>query len=156
TGRLGATFADFFLQVMGVGAYSIPILIMLLGWMWIRSTPINSPWAKSFGSMMLVVSTCAALGMAPAWRPIAGAIPAGGQMGSVFAEWLVASMNTIGALLVTSVCWIVSLYLVSTFEMSRLAVLFRRPLAILRSVAERWRAWRERQAERARERAVKR
>ena len=37
TGRVGAFFADFFLQTLGLGAYAVPILILLLGWMWIRS-----------------------------------------------------------------------------------------------------------------------
>ena len=31
TGRVGAFFADFLLQSLGLGAYAVPILILLLG-----------------------------------------------------------------------------------------------------------------------------
>jgi S-DNA-T family DNA segregation ATPase FtsK/SpoIIIE len=156
TGHLGAILADVFLQTMGVGAYSIPVLILLLGWMWIRSAPIASPWAKSLGSVLLVTSTCAALGLAPGWRPIGGAIPAGGLLGSVLADTLVGSMNLLGALLVTGACWIVSLYMVSKFEMASVAVWFRGPLSAGRGLAARWNEWRVRRAMLAKERAEQR
>ena len=32
TGVVGAYFADFFLQALGLGAYAIPALILILGW----------------------------------------------------------------------------------------------------------------------------
>ena len=47
-------------------------------------------------------------------------IPAGGLVGSVLADALVASMNLTGAILTVAACWIVSLYLVSQFEMAHL------------------------------------
>src|SRR5580693_9346757 len=97
TGRVGAFMADLFLQSFGLAAYAIPILVLLLGWKWIRSSPIEAPWAKTVGAGALVVSTCAALGLGPDWKPIAGAIPAGGQLGTVEAEYLAASMNVTGA-----------------------------------------------------------
>ncbi|MBZ5605153.1 MAG: DNA translocase FtsK, partial [Acidobacteriia bacterium] len=160
TGRIGAFFADLFLQSFGLAAYAIPMLILLLGWKWIRSSPISTPSAKTFGAILLVSSTCAALGMATTWRPIAGVIPAGGLAGSILADYLLASMNLTGAALFTGACWIVSIYLVSTFEMSRLPVWFRGPIAWIRAIASKfsrsWIAWRENRARAAKERAQKR
>jgi DNA segregation ATPase FtsK/SpoIIIE, S-DNA-T family len=160
TGRVGAFLSDLLLQAFGLAAYAIPALILLLGWKWIRSSPIEAPWAKIIGSALLVGSTCAAFGLLPDWHPVAGVIAAGGIAGSVAADELRASMNTTGAGLATAACWIVSLYLVSRFEMSRLTnwlrILFRGPIAWSKSIGERWAAWRSSRVRMAKQRAEKR
>jgi len=156
TGRVGAFFADFFLQTLGLGAYAVPILILLLGWMWIRSAAIEAQSAKILGAGMFLTATCTAFGFASRWQPITGGIPAGGLIGTVLADYLVASMNLTGAALFTAGCWIAALYLVSTFEMSRLPAWFRVPLNLFRAIAARFREWRESRVMAARERAAKR
>src|ERR1700735_4224479 len=83
TGLVGAYFADFFFQSLGLGAFAIPALILALGWKWIRSAPISAPLIKMAGAVLLLSSTCAALGMISSWRPIGGMIPAGGLTGSI-------------------------------------------------------------------------
>ncbi len=153
TGLAGAYFADFFLQTLGLGAYAIPVLILMLGWMWIRSAEIVSSGIKLAGAILLVASTCSALGLISGWRPIAGMIPAGGLIGSILADALIGSMNLTGAILTVTACWIVSLYLVSTFEMAHVLVWFRRPTQWIMGAAARFRAWREERARRARLRA---
>jgi S-DNA-T family DNA segregation ATPase FtsK/SpoIIIE len=159
TGRVGALTADLLLQSCGLAAYAIPLLILLVGWKWIRSSPIESPWIKVVGSTLLIASTCAGFGLTT-WRPIAGEIPAGGQAGAVVADYLIASMNLTGALLLTAMCWIVSIYLVSAFQMSLLAGWFRGPIAALKAswngianLGSRFIAW---QSERARMRMLRR
>ncbi len=156
TGRVGAFFADFFLQTLGLGAYAVPALILLLGWMWIRSAAIEAQWAKVIGAGMFLTATCTAFGFFTPWQPIAGAIPAGGLIGSVLAEYLVSSMNLTGAVLFTAGCWIVALYLVSSFEMSRLSGWLQAPLSWLSGIAARFRAWRESRAMAAKARAERR
>jgi DNA segregation ATPase FtsK/SpoIIIE, S-DNA-T family len=156
TGRVGALLADFLLQAFGLAAYGIPVLILLIGWHWIRSSPIEAPWAKTVGGLMLLASTCTAFGLGPTWTPIANAVPASGLAGSLMADYLLSSMNLTGAALVTAACWIVSLYLISTFQMSRVGVWLRGPLAILSRLRGRWSAWRAERARRAKERAEKR
>jgi len=156
TGRVGAFFADLFLQTLGLGAYAVPVLILLLGWMWIRSAPIKAQWAKVLGAAMFLASTCTALGFASTWQPLTGGIPAGGLLGSILAEALVSSMNMTGAVLFTLGCWIVAIYLVSSFEMSRLPGWFRAPLNLVSAIAARFRDWRESRAMAARARAEKR
>ncbi len=155
TGRVGAFFADFLLQTLGLGAYGVPGLILLLGWMWIRSAPIEAQWAKVLGGGMFLAATCTAFGFVN-WQPITGSIPAGGLLGLVLADYLVSAMNLTGAALFTAGCWIVSIYLVSTFEMSRLPGWFRVPLSWLSSIAARFRAWRDARAAEAKARAERR
>jgi len=157
TGKLGAIVSDLFLQSLGLAAYAIPVLVLLLGWKWIRSSPIESPGIKVVGGALFIASTGAGFGLTT-WNPIAGGIPAGGMAGGLAADYLIASMNLTGALLCTGASWIVSVYLVSKFEVSMLANLFRGPFgriagwikALVNGVASlftRFSAW---QSERAR------
>jgi len=150
TGLAGAYFADFFLQILGLGAYAIPLLILILGWMWIRSAEIDSSGFKLAGALLLVASTCCAFGLIPNWRPIAGAIPAGGLIGSVLADALVGTMNLTGTILTVTACWIVSIYLISRFEMAHVLAWFRRPGEWIAGAAARFHAWREERARRTR------
>jgi S-DNA-T family DNA segregation ATPase FtsK/SpoIIIE len=156
TGRLGALVSDWLLQTFGLAAYGVPALILMLGWKWIRSAWIQAPWAKLLGSAMLMGATCAALGFAPGWHPIANAVPAGGFVGLVLVDALVSSMNLTGAAMFTAVCWILGLYLFTTFEMARLPRWFRVPAGWGRAFSARWHAWREKRGLIARERAQKR
>ena len=167
-GRAGATLADFLLQAFGFAAYAIPVLTLLLGWSWVRSAPIHTPWAKLAGSILLVSASCAAFGFATTWRPIADSLPAGGVVGGILADGLVASMNLTGAAMFTGVCWILGLYLVSTFEMSKLAKWFGSPASFFGRSLNRmfagmfsgaqggWQKWREARGRIAKERAEKR
>src|SRR5229473_3100490 len=153
TGRIGAFMSDFLLQALGLGAYAVPVLMLLLSWRWIWSAPIEAPWVKTIGATMLLTSTCAAFGLGPGWRPIASAIPAGGLVGSVMADFLMSSMNLAGAALFTAAVWVVSIYLVSKFEMSRLPVWFRGPIGWGKKLGARWSAWLSQRAIMAKQRA---
>ncbi len=125
-GRVGSYTSDFLLQTLGWAAYTIPLLLLALGMKWIWSSEIHAPWIRVVGAGLWVCSTCTALGMT-GWRPIGGAIPAGGLFGLVLADFLVGNMNMMGALIFTVASWIVSLYLVSTFEVAMLKRLAQWP-----------------------------
>jgi len=167
-GRTGAALADILLQAFGFAAYAVPVLTLLLGWNWVRSAPIHTPWAKLTGSAMLVSASCAAFGFATTWRPIADSLPAGGVVGGILADTLMASMNLTGAAMFTGVCWILGLYLVSTFEVSKLARWFGTPASWFGRAVNRmstgmfsgarggWQRWREARGRIAKERAEKR
>ena len=160
TGLVGASISDVLLQGFGLGAYVLPLLILLLAWRWLRGSAIAAPWARVAGGLAWIASTCTALGLFKDWHPIAGALPAGGLIGLVTAEYAVSKLNLTGAVLVTGAVWILSLYLISTFEMSRLPAWFAAPIRIVMGIWERLAAWRakwiERSQQRAQERAEKR
>jgi S-DNA-T family DNA segregation ATPase FtsK/SpoIIIE len=154
TGRAGAYLSDMFLQTLGLAAYSIPLFVWAIGWKWLRSKPIGSAWAKTLGAFVLIGSSSAVLGLLlPDWRPISRVIPASGLIGGLLASSLSASLNLTGAVMTAAACWILSLYLVSKFEMSRLPGWFRIPLGWWRSCASRVAAWREERVRRAHMRA---
>jgi DNA segregation ATPase FtsK/SpoIIIE, S-DNA-T family len=160
TGPLGAGISDLLLQLLGFTAYALPVLIIMLAWKWLRSEPVGAPYAKLLGAFLLLGSVCTALALGPNWKPIGGVLPAGGLLGALLADYLIRNMNITGAALVTSGCIVISVYLVSTFSVARLAVWFAGPIAWWRHMGDRWRKWkleRTRLAEaKAKQRAEKR
>jgi S-DNA-T family DNA segregation ATPase FtsK/SpoIIIE len=153
TGLVGASISDLLLQGFGLGAYAVPILVLMLAWQWMRGIEIAAPWARIVGGFAWVGATCTALGFFKEWHPIADAIPAGGLIGGVMADYLMSAMNLTGAVLVTFAVWILSLYLVSTFEMSRLPAWFHPPIQGIGKVSAQLMIWRARWKERAQQRA---
>ncbi len=117
-GPAGALLADFLLQGFGLGAFLVPLALVALAWKWLRSKPIEAPWAKTIGALLLLSSSCTALALAPGWRLFSGAITAGGVWGLILSHWLVAEFNTTGAALVVGTCWLLSLYLISSFSLA--------------------------------------
>ncbi len=155
TGRVGSYLSDFLLQTMGWAAFTIPLLLFGLGFKWIWSTEIHTPWIRVFGALIWTSSSCATLGLT-GWRLYNGAVPAGGLIGLVLADWLETNMNLVGAVLATLAAWVLSLYLVSTFEVARLKVWFATPIEWMRVWSATLAAWRERRAMRAKQKAEQR
>ena len=152
-GLYGSYTSDFFFQLMGFGALGIPVLLWMLAWRWIRSDDIGSPWVKASGSVLFFLSVCTALSIGPEWRPWNGAFSAGGILGVLIADSLKASLNMTGAVLLTSISLILSIYLISTFSMAKLAIWLSRPLHFLTTLRERWSHWRAVRREMALEKA---
>jgi DNA segregation ATPase FtsK/SpoIIIE, S-DNA-T family len=154
-GYPGSYLADLLFQSFGATAFLFPLLVFLLAWKWIRSEELMAGGAKLFGSFLLTLSLCAALSFLP-WTLYGGGIRLGGIFGLELASWLVGSLNVAGAVLVTLTVVILSVYLVSTFTLSKLAEWFARPIAWWQRRVEAFRAWRERMEDRAREKALAR
>ena len=72
------------------------------------------------------------------------------------ADYAVSKMNLTGAVLVTGAVWILSLYLISTFEMSRVPAWFAAPIRLALAAWERLAAWRTKWIERSQQRAQRR
>ena len=153
TGFAGSYIADFALQMLGLAALSLPVLLWLLAWKWVRSTPIEAPSVKISGALLLLLSTCTALSIGRPWRPLGGAFSAGGILGTLLADCLLRSLNLAGTILLTAICLIVSIYLISTFSMAALARWFAGPLRVLAAWNARWENWREQRRQLAQERA---
>ena len=131
-GYPGAWFSDLLLQGFGIGAFVFPLLLFGLAWKWVRSDEIEAGAIKISGTVMLLLSLTAAVSFAPRLALFSGAIPIGGLLGLLLAHYLMHALNTTGAILLTITTLIVSVYLVSTFTMSKLAVWFAGPLRFLR------------------------
>jgi len=153
TGLAGSHIADFCFQLLGLTAFSIPVLLWLLAWKWIRSKPIQAATVKVLGSVMLFLSVSTALEIRPFWRPWDGAFSPGGVVGILTAGSLMSSLNLMGTVLLTGICLILSLYLISRFSMASAARWLAGPLRFLNRLYARWASWRGQRMALARERA---
>jgi len=159
-GYPGAFAADLLLQMFGLAAFIFPVLTLLLAWKWVRSEEVAAPVVKIIGTALLLASLCAAGSFPRGWAVFGGAIRLGGTAGQLLASWLLSTMNIAGAAVLTLTSLIVSVYLVSSFTMSKLATWFAGPIAFFERLGARWSGWREarrrRREERAREKAAAR
>jgi DNA segregation ATPase FtsK/SpoIIIE, S-DNA-T family len=152
----GAYLSDFLLQAFGIAAFLWPLLAFLLAWKWIRSEEVEAPVAKLFGTVLLVSSACAGGSLFGTWRLYNHTIAIGGVLGIALADYLLANLNLAGAIVATATSLVVSVYLVSTFTLSKLAQWFAGPIAWWQRRMEAWRAWRRQRRERAIQRAAER
>jgi S-DNA-T family DNA segregation ATPase FtsK/SpoIIIE len=151
-GYPGSYLSDLFFQIFGAAAFLFPLLTFLLSWKWIRSEELEAGGVKIFGSILLTLALSAALSFVP-FRLFGGNIRIGGTLGLTLANYLVDSLNVIGALVITLTAIVISIYLVSTFTLATLAGWLAGPAAWFAARGETWRAWRERAHQRAIEKA---
>ncbi|MDQ2900196.1 MAG: DNA translocase FtsK [Acidobacteriota bacterium] len=142
TGPVGAHVADLFVQAFGAAAFLLPCFAFAVGWKWMRSEPVEAPIVKLVGFVLFVASFCAGAALGPDWRIFQKSIPVGGAAGFVLADDLRRAFNYAGAAIVTTTALIVSIYLLTTFTISKLAEWAAPPIAWLRRAIERWRDWR--------------
>jgi S-DNA-T family DNA segregation ATPase FtsK/SpoIIIE len=141
-GYPGAWISDLFLQGFGAAAFLFPLLSFLLAWKWIRSDDIAAGGIKFAGSVLLTLALSAGFSFAPL-HLFGGMIPIGGTFGLALARYLVDGLNLTGALLVTLTTILISVYLVSTFTVAKLAEWFAGPMAFYHARVDAWHAWRE-------------
>ena len=115
TGIVGAYFADAMLQLIGVAAFLLPLVLGRLGICWMRSRPAGSPLAKTIGLGMWVVFAPAAIALLPGTMLWRHSLPVEGTSGRLLADFLVNYLNLPGAAIVLTLMVAVSLYLATTF-----------------------------------------
>ncbi|HEY7210626.1 MAG TPA: DNA translocase FtsK 4TM domain-containing protein [Bryobacteraceae bacterium] len=142
-GLFGATWADFLLQVFGVSVFLLPVHLWALGWKWVRSSPIESPWFRIFGALALWFCISTACGLLPRTWLIGDAIRPSGILGMVTSEYLLARFDLAGAAIITVAAGILALYFASTFEVSTLMRWLSGPMARIHNVKESWAAARQ-------------
>jgi len=115
TGVVGAYLADAMLQLIGVAAFFLPLVLGRLGLCWMRSRPAGSPLAKTIGLGLWVVFGPAAIALLPGYMMWRHALPIEGTTGRLLADFMVSYLNPPGAAIVLALMVALSLYLVTTF-----------------------------------------
>jgi DNA segregation ATPase FtsK/SpoIIIE, S-DNA-T family len=151
TGMVGAYLSDAMLQLIGVAAFLLPLVLGRLGICWMRSRPAGSPLAKTVGLAMWVIFAPAAIALLPGsmlWRH---SLPVEGTMGRLLADFMVHYLNLPGAAIVLTLMVAVSLYLATTFTFNT-----AREWATIRFgfVQRLWEWWVQRRSRRAGEAAI--
>ncbi|HMK28193.1 MAG TPA: DNA translocase FtsK, partial [Terriglobales bacterium] len=151
-GRFGSYGSDLALQLLGIAAFLLPGYLSLLGMRWFRSRPVDSPIAKTVGSLTLLVFLGAFLALLPwHWRWL-HAIPIEGLLGRVGGDALIHYFNLIGAYIVAVSAMAVALYLCTAFSFGALQLWSETRFAFAYAAWDRINDWR---AERARKKAQK-
>jgi len=151
-GPAGAYTSDLMLQTFGVSAFSFPLWIGGLGWVWARSRSNGSAWLRWTGVILTLTFLPACFGLIP-WRwHWLHAMPIEGFAGRLVADQLVVYVNTLGAWIVAGLLAALGIYLGSHFSF-RAAWEWSQERSIqLSAWHDRWRNW---QADRADRKAEK-
>ena len=115
TGMVGAYFADAMLQMIGIAAFFLPLLLVRVGVCWMRSRPSGSPAAKVIGLVLWVVFAPAGVALLPGnllWR---SSLPIAGLSGRLVADLMIHFLNIPGTAIVVALMVSLSAYLATTF-----------------------------------------
>jgi len=145
-GMVGALFSDVLLQLLGVSAFLLPVMLGLAATRWFHSRPVNSPVAKAVGAAALMIFVPALLGLLPwQWRWLR-AIPIEGLMGRILGDVLIRYLNVAGAYIVALSVIAVALYLSTAFSFGALRLWMETRFAFGFAAWERWEDWRKERA----------
>jgi S-DNA-T family DNA segregation ATPase FtsK/SpoIIIE len=151
-GIVGAYTADAVLQFLGVGAFLLIIFPAMLGARWFRSMKVQSPLAKSLGTIWLLMFVPAMLALMPGQMRWMHVIPIEGLLGRVIGDFLIHYLNLVGAYIVCATVLAVALYLSTAFSFSAIQLWAPTRFAFVMALWNRYKDWRQ---ERARRRQAK-
>jgi S-DNA-T family DNA segregation ATPase FtsK/SpoIIIE len=117
-GPFGAFLAEMLIpQLFGIAAMLIPMVLGVLGWKLFWCKPIEAPYTKGAGLILLLLSLAAFLTLTFATVTLEGeAVRAGGAVGELLSLMLLGSFNRTGAYIVVATSVFVSLILATQFS----------------------------------------
>jgi S-DNA-T family DNA segregation ATPase FtsK/SpoIIIE len=145
-GPFGAFLAELLIpQLFGMAAMLLPITLGVLGWKLFWCRPIEAPYTKAAGLVLLLLSLSAFLTLTFGVVSLEGeTVRAGGATGQLLATLLTQSVNRTGAYILLSTAIFASLILATQFSFATfLSWLGRSVSARLRGVATAWAHYRE-------------
>jgi len=144
TGMVGAYLADATLQLIGIAAFFLPLVLGRLGLCWMRSRPAGSPMAKAVGLVMWVIFGPAAIALLPGHMLWRSSLPIEGATGRLLADFLVHYLNLPGAIMVLGLMVALSLYLATTFTFNTAREWATIRFSFVQAMWDRWVGWRRR------------
>jgi len=158
-GPMGAFLAELMVpQLFGMASLLLPLVLGITGWKLFWCRPIEAPYTKAFGLVLLLLSLTAFLSLTFQTVTIEGEpVRAGGALGVLLAAALTASFNRTGAFIVLATSLFVSLILATQFSFAAfLSVVGRWAGARARSLRTVWAHLREtRRKERQRREVIR-
>ncbi|GAA3767663.1 hypothetical protein GCM10022270_30360 [Terriglobus aquaticus] len=146
-GRLGASLSDALLQILGVAAFALPLLVIRLGVCWIRSRAQGSPLARTLGLVLWMLAAPVALALLPGGLRYKGALPVGGVVGAVLAHLLLLVVAYPGACVVAGLLVAIAAYLSTTFMFNTAQEWATERVGVVSRLRNRWQTWRDRQSD---------
>jgi S-DNA-T family DNA segregation ATPase FtsK/SpoIIIE len=146
-GLIGASLSDVMLQLEGVAAFLVPVMLGVLGWTWLRSRPAGSLGAKMSGVFLYLVFAPAIFGLIPGHLRWMHALPVEGLTGRLTVDFLVRYLNFPGAAIVIVSMVVIALYLSTTFSFNTAQQWMSVHFAFVLAWRDRIRNWRSAWAE---------
>jgi DNA segregation ATPase FtsK/SpoIIIE, S-DNA-T family len=117
-GPIGAFLAELLIpQLFGVAALLLPLVLAVTGWKLFWCRPIDAPYTKGAGLVLMLCSLTAFLTLTFGRVQVEGeAVRAGGATGELASSVLTASFNRTGAYIVVATTLFVSLILATQFS----------------------------------------
>jgi len=119
-GRVGATLAEALLQIVGIAAFLVPLVLGAVGWQRFRGGSVAASYGRLLGYALLLPSLASVLDLL--YRDIAiggDTFAPGGIVGSLVAGLFRALLNRPGALVVSVALLAGSIILTSRFSFAR-------------------------------------
>ena len=117
-GPIGAFLAELLVpQLFGFAALLLPLVLGWVGWSLFWCRPLEAPYTKGAGLVLLLLSTTSLLAMAVGTVTFGGeTLRAGGATGELLASTLIASFNRPGAYILLATGLFVSVILATQFS----------------------------------------
>ncbi|MGC1359986.1 MAG: DNA translocase FtsK 4TM domain-containing protein, partial [Silvibacterium sp.] len=141
-GLIGAWISDLLLQIEGVTAFALPLLVGGLGWAWLKSRPAGSAGAKLIGVVLCLVFGPALAGLLPGHIHFLHGLPIAGVVGLLVSGALVAWLNYPGACVVAVCAVAIAIYLSTTFSFNTAREWLAVRFAFVLAWRDRWQNWR--------------
>ena len=98
-GRTGAWLSDFLLQLFGLAAFVIPLVLLSAGFRQLRGRSVEYPIVKTCGTVGILAAGAAGLSILQPTLVLATQYEPGGIVGILVASLLEAALNPAGALI---------------------------------------------------------
>ena len=153
-GSIGANVAAMAFQFIGLAAFLLPLLLFAAAWRRFHTSAIHSPWTRVVGLVVLVVAAAALLSISHLHPLFDSSVQAGGLLGAVVAQGLASGLSRVGATVLLVAIAATGLLLATNFSFVRLYEIIVNAIstrfAFVGRIPERFRAWQQMRAERAR------
>ena len=133
-GRVGAFVAELSLQLVGFGAYLLPLVLLVIGWHYFWCRPFEGPYVRAAGLGLTLACTSSFLTLAfSAFDTVERPFRAGGYLGVWLAGLLAGHLNRTGSIILILTTLFLAVLLLTQVSFGQL---LSRPLAgIARSAA---------------------
>ncbi len=120
-GRVGAFAAELSYQLLGYGAYLVPLVLAVIGWHYFWCHIVDAAYTKLTGAALLFSCVSSFLSLAFGALDISGkSFRAGGYVGDALASLLAAYLNRTGSIILILTLLFLSIILSTQFSFGRL------------------------------------
>ncbi|HEV8188112.1 MAG TPA: DNA translocase FtsK [Pyrinomonadaceae bacterium] len=153
-GSIGANVAAMAFQTIGLAAFLLPLLLFAAAWRRFHTSSIHSPWTRVVGLVVLAVAAAALLSISHLRPLFDSSVQPGGLLGAIVAQGLASGLSGVGATVLLVAIAATGLLLATNFSFVRLYEIIVNAVstrfAFVGKIPERFRAWQQMRAERAR------